>query len=493
MLVLLKLTNKQAYQIWFTLVVIVFIYSLSSFWDEYQSEIKSQVNILDNMASKAAIKITKSASLEASRIRQLSDILSHYVPPFSNIKQAKENASPWLIKLNKGQLKQHNIEVVLVKSESGVALNGLGQLIEKPSTHIENQLFHWLNELDDRIYNHELIINSRNNNIDFYTFNRYKNTVVVIKFIIKIKVNELARLADEIFIIGEHNIPYTVHENKFMPIIMEFDEFSDLITDPDYIEHKVAMKPTHSIKVTHHKINNVDLKRLSTMPNKHFYYRYYSIEGTDLKLLLFYDAHIINDGINEELQEFAQITLVQVIIMVILTKLLQYHYKIQKLVHHDPLTNLLNRAHFKESICTLLQLHDRQKISHLGVLSLDIDKFKLINDNYGHGVGDEILKSLAKLMLNTCRNTDLVYRFGGEEFIIISVGENLQSLHQFAERICYEVEAQTETLDILPNGYTLSIGVAERMVNESIDDTIKRSDEMLYKAKNSGRNKVTSQ
>lgn len=490
---MLKLTNKQGYQLWFTLVVIVFIFFLSSFWVEYQSEIKNQVNVLDNTASKAAIKITKSASLEASRIRQLSDILSHYVPPFSNIKQAKENTSPWLIKLNQGQLKLHDIEIVLVKNENGIVVNGQGKLITKPSTEIEKQLLHWLNELNDRRYNHELIINSNNKDIDFYTFNRIENTVIVIKFKIKIKVHELEKLADEIFIIGEHDIPYTVHENKFMPIVMEFDEFPNLITDSDYIGHKVAMKPTYTIKVTHNKINNVDLKGLSTMPNKHFYYRYYSIEGTDLKLLLFYDAHIINDGINEELQEFAQTTLVLVIIMIILTKLLQYHYKIQKLVHHDPLTNLLNRAHFKERISALLQLQDRQKISHLGVLSLDIDKFKLINDNYGHGVGDEILKSLAKLMLNTCRNTDLVYRFGGEEFIIISVGENLQSLHQFAERIRHEVEAQTETVDILPNGYTLSIGVAERMVNESIDDTIKRSDEMLYKAKNSGRNKVVSQ
>ncbi|WP_019028037.1 GGDEF domain-containing protein [Colwellia piezophila] len=493
-----KLTNKQGYLLWFSFVIFVFIYFSANFVDEYRNEINKQVNVLDNIASKAAIKITKSATFEANRIKQLSNLLSHYVPSFSNREEAKIITSPWLINLNQGQFKQYGVEIVLVTDQNGIVLNGKGKFISSPSTGIEKHFYDWLAELGDSNYKRELIINSNNNDIDFYTINRVnsdslQNIVVIIKFKIRIEAHQLDKLADKLFIVGEHNIAFTLHDDKPTPIIIEFDAFPDLITDTNYIENKVGMKPINTVKVSQVKINDVDLTVLSTIPNKYFFYSVHAIEGTGLKLLLFYDAKNIKEGIDEEVQEFALTILVLMGLMIILTKLLQYHYKIQALVHHDPLTNLLNRAHFKQTISALVHLHDRQKITHLGVLSLDIDKFKLINDNYGHGVGDEILITLAKLMMETSRVTDLVYRFGGEEFIILTAGETLQSLHIFAERIRHAVEIQTETIDILPNGYTLSIGVAERKLNESIDDAIKRSDEMLYKAKNSGRNKVVSQ
>ena len=111
-----------------------FFYSLTNFWHEYQSEIEVQVDILNNIARKAAIRITKSASLKSRQMNKSSDILSHYVPIFSDIEQAKNISSPSLIKLNQGQLKRYGIEIVLVTNQNGIALNS-HRRIKVTNTH----------------------------------------------------------------------------------------------------------------------------------------------------------------------------------------------------------------------------------------------------------------------------------------------------------------------------------------------------------------------
>ena len=121
---------------------------------------------------------------------------------------------------------------------------------------------------------------------------------------------------------------------------------------------------------------------------------------------------------------------------------------------------------------------------------LDIDNFKQVNDTHGHPSGDEILKIIARSMRNNVRASDIVGRYGGEEFIILFSSIDKHSALQLAEKIRKNVESDTRS--IVP--VTVSIGIAtgelENQIEESMISLIKSADDALYEAKNLGKNRV---
>lgn len=153
----------------------------------------------------------------------------------------------------------------------------------------------------------------------------------------------------------------------------------------------------------------------------------------------------------------------------------------------DALTGLWNRRHFDQRFESELSLARRAKRS-LAVCMLDIDHFKSINDNFGHPGGDEVLKQVSSLLADTIRAEDVVCRYGGEEFAIItpSVGEGAAAL---AERIRAAVEQMTIKLGSRQIPVTISIGVAVcgRDYSRTMIDL---ADAALYRAKQNGRNRV---
>ena len=162
------------------------------------------------------------------------------------------------------------------------------------------------------------------------------------------------------------------------------------------------------------------------------------------------------------------------------------HYKINKLrldVQTDPLTGLHNRRGLDLAL-DLLQSEQRP----FAVVSLDIDHFKSVNDTYGHDVGDQVLQSLARLMRNGSRDDDVLCRVGGEEFLILLPDVSPEIAEQVAERL----RRQVEQLLIEPVGQiTISVGVAHRLQHvDEVGVVLKAADEMLYKAKRTGRNRV---
>ena len=166
--------------------------------------------------------------------------------------------------------------------------------------------------------------------------------------------------------------------------------------------------------------------------------------------------------------------------------------ELQELSNRDPMTNLYNRRYFNDIANTLVKLAKRHD-EDLAVLMIDIDRFKVINDNYGHLTGDEVLKTTANLLLNATRESDITIRFGGEEFVVLLPDTNLKGTIAIAQKIRTSIEKQeiqTKKGDIIK--YTLSIGIAQYVSSsdKDIDDIIHRSDEALYEAKRSGRNKV---
>ena len=160
-----------------------------------------------------------------------------------------------------------------------------------------------------------------------------------------------------------------------------------------------------------------------------------------------------------------------------------------KLSITDSLTGLYNRQYFN-SYLEKLMASSRRHSRIFSLLFVDIDRFKTINDQYGHLCGDNVLKSIAEIFEDNLRASDVIARFGGEEFVILLSDTDLKGGEALAEKLRTDVEAfGFEGLD--NSKITVSIGVSESTdVDGSITDIVKRADEALYKAKESGRNRV---
>ncbi|OMG65741.1 sensor domain-containing diguanylate cyclase [Stutzerimonas balearica] len=162
------------------------------------------------------------------------------------------------------------------------------------------------------------------------------------------------------------------------------------------------------------------------------------------------------------------------------------HQKIGKLnldAQTDPLTGLRNRRGLTTAVEML-----RAEQRHFAVITLDIDHFKRINDTFGHDVGDQVIRQVADLMRSCSRDSDVLCRFGGEEFLVLLPNADCHSAAQVGERLRHCVEqAKIDTVGAV----TISLGVAEWPTHgETAEQVFKRADEALYRAKQAGRNRL---
>jgi diguanylate cyclase (GGDEF)-like protein len=169
-------------------------------------------------------------------------------------------------------------------------------------------------------------------------------------------------------------------------------------------------------------------------------------------------------------------------------ELLEAYALLERLVTIDPLTGLENRRSLVEFGEVQLRLAQRYN-SFFSIMLLDLDYFKKVNDTYGHLLGDEILKNIAKILKDSLRNVDHLGRFGGEEFVIILPNTNLENAVIVAERIRAEIANFKHNIEEQIIQITVSIGIASygRQDND-VNQIIERADQALYKAKSSGRN-----
>lgn len=165
----------------------------------------------------------------------------------------------------------------------------------------------------------------------------------------------------------------------------------------------------------------------------------------------------------------------------------------QNLALTDPLTGLYNRRGFEEaakSCCTAAG-----SLKGASLLFGDIDRFKSINDQYGHALGDRVISAVAEVIRATIKGSDIAARLGGEEFAILLPATELQGARTLAEQLRRGIEkhrvrrAQGPVLDTV----TISIGVAQGTAADSIEELIERADARMYAAKQSGRNRVVAE
>ncbi|WP_455756189.1 diguanylate cyclase [Sulfurimonas sp.] len=167
-------------------------------------------------------------------------------------------------------------------------------------------------------------------------------------------------------------------------------------------------------------------------------------------------------------------------------------HELKLLAVTDPLTQLYNRRYFTSASNDVLSIAKRKQ-ENLSLIIIDIDKFKNINDAYGHKVGDDALVEFANILKNTQRKSDITCRFGGEEFVILLPETDIEG----ATKVAQKLRKETEKFSIIFESnqsvkFTISLGVSSvDLENEvNIESALKRADDALYEAKNEGRNCV---
>ena len=174
------------------------------------------------------------------------------------------------------------------------------------------------------------------------------------------------------------------------------------------------------------------------------------------------------------------------------SRLMQFMEKknqlLEGLAMHDELTGVYNRHSLERILCSEMERQDRYTEA-LSLIMMDIDHFKQVNDTWGHDAGDRVLSEMVRLIRESIRETDLLFRWGGEEFLILAPHTNLAGAAALAEKL--RAEIADNPVDQVGK-VTASFGAAERGFRESRDDWFRRVDGLLYQAKRHGRNRVES-
>jgi diguanylate cyclase (GGDEF)-like protein len=183
-------------------------------------------------------------------------------------------------------------------------------------------------------------------------------------------------------------------------------------------------------------------------------------------------------------QAIAVTTLVGAFLTLIMSDLIEDHYRNSVV---DPLTGVYNRRFFEEQAQKVIGFTQN---SQNGIIVVDIDDFKHINDTYGHAVGDEVLVNFAKVVAKIVRSSDIVARFGGEEFVILQPSSYIAETQKLAERLCDEIskcviETQAGMVTV-----TASFGVSSLSSPADLDKCLELADTAMYSAKATGKNRV---
>lgn len=157
--------------------------------------------------------------------------------------------------------------------------------------------------------------------------------------------------------------------------------------------------------------------------------------------------------------------------------------------HKDPLTGVNNRSTLNETLRREIDLSRRYN-RPLSLIVLDIDRFKNINDTFGHATGDTVIKTLAERLCACVRSSDILFRYGGEEFVVVLSNTGIQGAALLAERVRKNVEKAQCRNDHDVFGITVSLGVATLGEGEAEKALFARADQALYLAKSNGRNRI---
>ena len=183
---------------------------------------------------------------------------------------------------------------------------------------------------------------------------------------------------------------------------------------------------------------------------------------------------------------FVTLTLTIILANIVLSIVGDLHRRLLDQTIVDPLTGVFNRRHMERCLGDAIE-RQRRESAPASLLLIDVDHFKRINDQFGHAQGDSVLKGIPLLIGKRSRKLDLLFRIGGEEFMLLLPGTQEAAAAAVAEQLRASV-AESGLLD--GRQVTVSIGVGELQPGESLDSWMKHADDALYAAKKAGRNRV---
>ena len=168
----------------------------------------------------------------------------------------------------------------------------------------------------------------------------------------------------------------------------------------------------------------------------------------------------------------------------------KYSKKLQMQATTDTLTGLANRRKITELLKEEIQKLEGDNNNNFNIIMLDIDFFKKVNDNYGHPMGDEVIKKVSNHMQDKVGSEGVVGRFGGEEFLTILYNNNIQEAALLANKIRSDIESKKIEFEGKQISVTVSMGIACSAETYEYQELLNKADERLYKAKENGRNQV---
>ena len=183
---------------------------------------------------------------------------------------------------------------------------------------------------------------------------------------------------------------------------------------------------------------------------------------------------------------FVTLTLTIVLANIVLSIIVDLHRRLLDQAIVDPLTGVFNRRHMERCLSDAIERQRRNSAS-ASLLLIDVDRFKSIIDQFGHAKGDSVLKGIVSLVGKRSRKLDLLFRIGGEEFMLLLPDTQEAAAAVVAEQLRASI-AESRPLD--DQQLTVSIGVSELQPGESLDSWMKHADDALYAAKKAGRNRV---
>ena len=191
-------------------------------------------------------------------------------------------------------------------------------------------------------------------------------------------------------------------------------------------------------------------------------------------------------GLEYTIRFFMTLTLTIILATITLSIVGALHRRLLDQAIVDPLTGVFNRRHMERCLSDAIE-RKRRNSAPASLLLIDVDRFKSVNDEYGHAMGDRVLRGIASLVAKRSRKLDLLFRIGGEEFILLLPDAQEAAAAVVAEQLRASV-AETPLVD--GRQVTVSIGVSELQGGESLDSWMKHADDALYAAKKAGRNRV---
>ncbi|WP_437881287.1 GGDEF domain-containing protein [Pseudomonas sp. LRF_L74] len=206
-------------------------------------------------------------------------------------------------------------------------------------------------------------------------------------------------------------------------------------------------------------------------------------EGDYLGELVFRRGHRFSED------ELSQLESLLACLLFPLRNALLYRTALQ-IALRDPLTGSGNRIAMSQTLQREIEL-SRRSLQPLSVLMLDIDHFKRINDEHGHLIGDEVLKNVANALKGSLRNVDMVFRYGGEEFLVLLSNTSCEAGVMIGERLRVAIEELQHAVENQPIKLSISLGCATLQAGEGAESLLRRADTALYAAKRDGRNRIS--